>query len=335
MVFLLLTVLSVFCAALPMLGFLFVVWWLDRYDREPVWLIAVAFLWGAAGATSLALIGNTTAQLGLAMVFGDPTAATLTPVLVAPLVEEPTKALILFLIAISRHFDDTTDGFVYGASTGLGFGMTENLIYFVGAAVAAQADPTGGIGAWAFTVVLRTLYSAVMHATATSCVGAALGWGRFRSPLARLVAIPFGFACAIGTHALWNGLLSLPELTHGAGMVAFGGFVLLPFEFLLVFLVFQVCLFLEQRTIRRELQLEAIEQGTLPLDHVPILSSALRRGWSRWVPGRVDQQAYIRAATTLAFRRWQSRRARGRKASFYAGEVKRLRREVRNLLARA
>ena len=48
----------------------------------------------------------------------------------APLIEEPTKAIILFAIVRSRHFDNTTDGFVYGAAAGLGFAMTENFMYF-------------------------------------------------------------------------------------------------------------------------------------------------------------------------------------------------------------
>ena len=71
----------------------------------------------------------------------DTVAAMVGPVLVAPLVEEPCKALFLAYVIWNRHFDNMTDGFVYGAAAGLGFGMTENLLYFVSA-----CGDLGGVG---------------------------------------------------------------------------------------------------------------------------------------------------------------------------------------------
>ena len=52
--------------------------------------------------------------------------------MIAPLIEEPAKALCLLALYRSREFDNATDGFVYGAAAGLGFGMTENFFYFGG-----------------------------------------------------------------------------------------------------------------------------------------------------------------------------------------------------------
>ena len=35
---------SVVCAVVPMLVFLATIWWMDRYDREPLWLLGLTFL---------------------------------------------------------------------------------------------------------------------------------------------------------------------------------------------------------------------------------------------------------------------------------------------------
>src|SRR5262245_22628438 len=102
-----------------MLGFLALVWWLDRYDREPVWLVVAVFLWGAVGAVVPAILFSAAIELSanaaLATVGLPQTDTWFTPVIVAPLVEEPCKAAILLLLLRNRHFDNMTDGFVYGA----------------------------------------------------------------------------------------------------------------------------------------------------------------------------------------------------------------------------
>ncbi len=326
----LLVLVSVFCAVLPMVVFLGVIWWMDRYDREPLWLLGLTFMWGALGATLLSLLGNTTAELTLAATLGAEHASTWTPVIVAPLVEEPTKALVLFLVLLSRHFDNTTDGFVYGCAAGLGFGMTENFLYFWQVASLTTWDPGEGLRAWASTVAMRTFYSAILHATASSIVGAAIGWSRFRSWPARLVAVPLGLLIAMGVHGLWNGLITLDAHGGHGGSLTRLNMIIFPFEALFIFLVFQAALWAERLEIRRELLAEA-STGTLPRDHVTHIASFLQRDFGRWLPAEVPREAYVRAATTLAFRR---RQARARPQDpFYAEEVERLRAEVQGILS--
>ena len=319
--------LSVLCATIPILFFLGLVWWFDRYDREPAWLIAFTFGWGAAGAVILALIGSAILDYAIGAVFGAETSAIALPVLVAPLVEEPTKALILFVVARSRHFDNMTDGFVYGAAAGLGFGMTENFLYF--SSVGATAD----VGAWVGTVIVRTLYSALMHAAATSVVGASLGFAQFRGWLVRLFVVPFGFAIAMTIHALWNGFITADAAAQN-GLFTLVDLVAFPLEFLSIFFVFQVCLWEEQRTIVRELAEEA-RAGLLPTAHVAILSSFLKRSRGRWLEPGIPRASYVRTATTLAFRKNQERRVTGSRRTFYTREVERLRRELALVRSRA
>ena len=313
---------SVPAAIFPVLAFLWLMWWLDRYDREPVWLFAGTFLWGATGAVAIAfvigspLIGWSLDAMNAANF------ALFNMVLVAPLVEEPAKALVLLLVFRSSHFDNTTDGFVYGAAAGLGFGMTENLVYFISAA-------DGGAVLWVGTVVTRTLYSALMHACATSLVGAALGYAKFHRGPMRGLALPLGLFLAICMHGLWNLLL-----TAGAGggvnaPLAWLDLLLFPLEFLVLFAIFQLCLLDEWRLLSRELKDEA-QRGTLPAEHVRHLVSFTRRQLRGWLPGQVDHGEYVRAATTLAFRKVQLRTAEDRR--FYEAEVERLRAEIATLL---
>lgn len=325
----LLTFASVVCASVPMLGFLALFWWLDRYDREPLWLVGAVFLWGAVGAVVPAILFSAaieySANSALSMVGLPGTGSWFTPVVVAPLVEEPCKAVILLLLLGNRHFDNMTDGFVYGAAAGLGFAMTENLLYFV--------SMVGDVSQWGFTVLVRTFYSGLMHATATSMVGAALGFARFRGCFALLASGGMGFALAWGVHALWNGLISVGVATDN-GLPMMVNMLVFPAEALLVFGVFQLCLLDESANIRRELREEAAA-GRIPAAHPDILASWVRRVFnSGWLPRGVDRDQYVRSATRLAVRKRQARLLGSAAPAFYREEIDRLRGDVQRLLAR-
>ncbi len=322
MEFLFLLFLSVFCACIPMIVFLAAVWWLDRYDREPIWMVVGTFLWGAVGAIGGALVTGVPSGWILSMVVGPSMANTLSPVLIAPLTEEPVKAAILFLVVRSRHFDNVTDGFVYGAAAGLGFGMTENLLYF---GMVAKT----GIAAWVTTVVIRTLFSAVMHASATATVGASLGFARFRPIQWQIVIVGSGFAAAIGMHALWNGLIVASE-AFSQPIVHIANFALLPIEVLMVVGIFMLCVHSEKRVIRRHLTAEA-KRGLLPAAHVPVLCSTIKRGRHGWLERGIPQALYVTTATSLALKMDQARRAPRRRKKDFLDEIERLRTELTRL----
>lgn len=282
----LLVLASIPAAVLPVLGFLALIWWLDRFDREPVWLLLLAFGWGAGMAVPAALWAEQALVDSIPSLF------------LAPLVEEPIKALAVLAIAATRHFDNTTDGFVYGAAVGLGFGMTENAVYF------AEEARSGSLLGWAWLVAVRSLYASLMHAASSSALGAALGFSKFRSPTIALLAVPAGVVAMLAIHGLWNGLLQ----AGSAGRAHLGllDLVLFPLELGILGALFALSLLDERRILRRELDPEAAA-GVLPPEHVPILSSLAARLRDDWLPPGVDQEAYIAAATTLAFRKHQAR----------------------------
>jgi protease PrsW len=318
---------SAICSVIPMLTLLGLVWWMDRYQREPVWLFVLTFLWGGIGGVLFAVAGSVALELPLLWLGMDPAMAdAVGAIVVAPLAEEPAKAAFLLVVMWNRGFDNMTDGFVYGAAAGLGFGMTENFTYF------ASVGMTGSAFGWAQTVVIRTVYSAVMHATATSIVGACLGFARFRGWPMILLALGLGFPLAMTMHGLWNGILVLDQAQGSQGPLAWLDFAFLPIEVFTVFVVFQIALWDESGTIRRELEDEA-RNGLIPADHPGILASWWRRRGRDFVPKGVEHHQYVRSVTALALRKSQARRA-DPSDEFYRDEVARLRRSIQLLIAR-
>ncbi len=106
--------------------------------------------------------------------------------------------------------------------------------------------------------------------------------------------------------------------------------IVFPFEFLVTFAVFQICLFDESRTIRFELEEEAA-RGVIPVNHPALLASWRRRLFPDWVPRGIDRDRYIATANNLATRKSQVRLMGPRAPDFYADEVERLRTQLRRL----
>jgi protease PrsW len=184
---------AILAAAAPTAIYSVLIWWLDRYEKEPLGLIVVAFLWGSLPAIGLALAF----ELGLeAPLAGSSLGPDVTAWGLAPLIEEPVKALALaglFMFARSE-FDGPLDGIVYGSLIGFGFSMTENLLYFL------DAGPGLGGMFW-----VRSVIFGMNHAFFTSIVGLALGVVRYRQARALGVgAFLLGLALAILFHALHN-----------------------------------------------------------------------------------------------------------------------------------
>jgi RsiW-degrading membrane proteinase PrsW (M82 family) len=187
------TLTAILAAAIPTAIYSMLIWWLDRYEKEPLWLIAVAFFWGSLPAIGLALLFEIVLSAPLA---SSPIGPGVTSWGLAPLVEEPVKALALIgLFVFARgEFDGALDGIVYGALVGFGFSMTENVIYFV-----RYVPDLSGLF-W-----LRGVFFGLNHAFFTSLVGLALGSVRYqRRRWVGTAALSGGLALAILFHALHN-----------------------------------------------------------------------------------------------------------------------------------
>lgn len=188
-------------AAIPTAVYVTIAWWLDRYEKEPWWLMALAFVWGAVPAIILAAVVELVFAVPLAQVLSEQGVERVTAAVVAPLVEEPLKALPLLLIFwwFSNEFDGLLDGLIYGALVGFGFAMTENVMYIFGAYTEAGYAGLFGVA------FLRVIVLGMMHALWASMFGLGLGIARYaRSPVLAWAAPPCGLLLGMTLHAVHN-----------------------------------------------------------------------------------------------------------------------------------
>jgi protease PrsW len=303
-------------AVAPVPTFVFLVLQLDRYEREPWRILVAAFLWGALVATFVSAILNDLIGAAITAVVGEMLGDVLTASAVAPIVEETSKglALVLLLLILRREFDNVLDGIVYGSLVGIGFAMTENILYF------GRVYLEGGLVGLGVLFYVRVILGGFGHALYTASTGAALGFARetHHRSLAVLVP-PLGYGLAILQHAAWNFIAGsllpavLPDLDP-----LFLLFVVMPLESLFLsgpglatlLMIAWLAWRREAGVIRRHLADEAA-RGTLTPEEYRTLPShrarlarelaALRR---RGLPGWQAQWALHQVATELAFRKW-------------------------------
>lgn len=302
------------------------IWWLDRYEREPIWLVGLVFVWGASIGVGCGCGLNLAVLAPVSEVFGPETTMGVSTVVIAPVAEEFTKGLVFLPLVWTDKFDNETDGLVYGAATGLGFATLENLLYFTKFAT----SPEFAAGGFVVLVAMRTLFSAVMHCISSSLLGMAIGYARHRKDTLKWIVYPaIGYGLAVVNHGLWNAASVLSEIHSGFQLA---GVALVVLASLLLFGITQWSLQREHERIRRYLRKEA-NRGLIPEPHVDIIPYWSRRRRDDWVPDNVDRQVYVEAATLLAFRLHQRELGGGWPGHKYNEEIERYRRRIRALLS--
>src|SRR6266566_4004244 len=195
-------VIGLICATLPVPIYVMLLLWIDRYESEPLWMLATAFFWGAVVAVFIAFIFNTSISIMAAVAtHNQEIGENVGAVISAPIVEESAKALILLILFFWKRdeFDGIIDGIVYAGMVGLGFAMTENVLYY-GRAL------QGGTDALRFVFILRGMAAPFSHPLFTSMTGIGLGWSRQSNHgFIKVVAPVLGFMLAVLMHATWNG----------------------------------------------------------------------------------------------------------------------------------
>ena len=207
---------------LPLL-FLYIIYALDLYASGRFRTVALCFVWGLT-AFALALGVNTAIKNGvLEGLFHMDTSRsfTLTVILVAPIVEEILKSLILVYLARRPDFAYFVDGAIYGFAAGIGFSVLENLWYMAQPQAAGQ-----GI----MLVVSRSFSTCLMHGSASALVGVSIGRFRYGHGGARLLSTILGWAAAMVLHSIFNRVVQFwegPALLLGVVGLGVGGMVLI------------------------------------------------------------------------------------------------------------
>lgn len=295
-------------ALIPTIFYVLFLWWLDRYEKEPVWLLALAFAWGAVPAAFLSIVAEVAFDASITLVAGESLLADLASVSVsAPLVEESAKgvALIALVLLFRREFDNVLDGIIYGAMIGFGFALTENVFAYFLPILSSE-----GLGAGLTNIFMRTVVFGFNHAFWTATTGAAMGYARLSpQPLRRLFLPIAGWAAAVFLHGVHNAGASLVQqtlcLSLGISLlIHWGGLALLVAVAVLVGRR-------ESQWIERGLA-EEVRRGALTAHEFDLLRSATHRQQVRWQAlgkgGRAAYRAvgaYFEHATELAFARHQ------------------------------
>ena len=196
---------SIIAAVVPTAVYVMILWWLDRYEKEPRRLLWSAFIWGAAPAVILSLVGESILQVPL----GDLSAGgaeLVSSSFLAPLVEELAKgvAVLLIFLLFRNEFDNVLDGIIYGATIGFGFAMTENVFYFM------DSFGESGVDGLTAVILMRSVVFGLNHALFTSVFGATLGYAKqTKTGCLRWLAPPLGLVGAMLLHGIHNLFASL------------------------------------------------------------------------------------------------------------------------------
>ncbi len=312
--------LALLLAVIPAVFYVSLAVWVDRYEPEPWWLAGGAFLWGASVAVLIAYILNSLGAQIVSGAFGDDLGDVYGSSISAPFVEEAAKGLVLLYVFRRRReeLNGLLDGVVYASLVGLGFAMTENVLYYVN-----NSDNIGSI------FVMRGLLTPFLHPLFTAATGVGLVLAlRARTRKTRMLAPLLGFGAAVALHSIWN-----TSAGAGLGLMALVGFGL----FVPVIVMFVILL---RRSLRFEAAVirEYLPAGTVPAEDIERLTSvktrfkdavrSLRKGG---LSGYAAREDYIAALSDLAFSRAYA--ARAQPAAATAPEPASVQESAKELLA--
>lgn len=300
--------LGLITATLPVPLYIILVLWLDRYEAEPVWMLATAFFWGALIATFFAFLLNTTSQGVIGALTNANAGQAFAAVISAPIVEETGKAFILFIFFFWKkdEFDGVIDGIIYASMTALGFAMTENILYY------GKAVNEGGGEALTLVVVLRGFFAPFSHPLFTSLTGIGLGLARQSTNIAVKVLTPLiGLLMAIFMHSIWNG----SAVFGGGGVFILTYILVMVPAFIILLVVISLALRREGQVVREFLIVD-LERGMFTREEYDQLGSIVGRMGSSFkalsqsgVKGWRARWRFNQLASELAFHR--SRVSRG------------------------
>lgn len=299
-------VMAAFVAFVPAALYVLPLIWLDRYDPEPIWLLALAFAWGALVAVIVSFIVNTV--IG-AVAYGATNSAEASAfvgaVISAPIFEEASKGigLLVLLIFFRRYFDDILDGIVFAGVIALGFATVENVLYY------GRAIGEAGAGGLAVLFVMRGIMSPFAHVTFTAMTGIGCGIARESHKMPIRIIMPIvGYVAAVTLHAIWNGMAVIGGLE---GFVV--GYLILEIPFFFILLGFSLYIMRRQNKILNEMLAIDIARGLIPAEHAKIATSAFSSsGWliSGIFNGKYRARSrYVRAIGKLGLSYWHIQRA--------------------------
>jgi RsiW-degrading membrane proteinase PrsW (M82 family) len=194
-------------AVAPAVFLLLFVYLRDKYEREPLSLVAITFVIGAACLVPAALIEFI---LGIFL----PSNFLLQVFLSVALVEELTKFIAVRIKAYSSpHFREVMDGIVCTVAAGLGFATLENVVYILQSGLSVA--------------ITRAFLSVPGHAVWAGIMGFYIGLAKFnaRSKSQERLRVIEGVGIATIFHGVYD-LLVFSESLLGVIAISVVGWIL-------------------------------------------------------------------------------------------------------------
>jgi len=318
-------VIATVVAFVPAVIYLFPLIWLDRYDPEPIWLLGLAFAWGALVAVIVSFVINTFFGIAVGIAVSPEAGQAVGAVLSAPIFEEGSKGLglVILLIFFRKYFDDILDGIVFGGVIALGFATVENVLYY------GRALGEGGFAALVVIFFMRGILSPFAHVSFTAMTGIGCGIAReSHNKAVRFIMPVVGYFGAVALHAIWNGMAVI------GGFEGFlVGYLVIEIPFFLIFAGFAFYIMHRQNKILREMLAIDIARGLISPELGETATSAFKS--SGWLIGGLfsgkfrARSHYLRAVGKLGLSYWHIQRAtaaHGQTGSFQQNPI--LREEV-------
>jgi RsiW-degrading membrane proteinase PrsW (M82 family) len=266
---------SLFFGFVPMFFFAYILYWLDRYEKEPIPLLIGVFAWGMFVAAGGAYVLNTLFGITVFSVTGSESASDIaTASISAPFVEEGLKGMAVLLVfwIFHREFDSVLDGIVYAGIAALGFAATENVLY-----IWRGYDADGWAGLFQL-VFVRVILVGWQHPFYTAFTGIGLAISRMsRSWLTRFFAPLAGFGMAIFSHSFHNTLAGIPFF---GDLTCFVGTFLDWFGVFFMSIIIIWATWVEQRNIINHLR-EEVQLGVITIAQYHTASSAWGQAFAR------------------------------------------------------
>jgi RsiW-degrading membrane proteinase PrsW (M82 family) len=265
---------SILAGVLPMAFYAWILYYVDRYEKEPVRLLFGVFAWGGLVAAGVAFFINTLSSSGLYYLTGNEFATQLTvSTLIAPVVEETLKglAVLVVFLVFRNEFDSLLDGLVYAGITALGFAATENSWYIYQYGF-LENSWDGLVG----MTLVRSILVGWQHPFYTAFIGIGFAFSRrSREAIWRWFAPIAGWILAISFHLLHNLFASLLRSKAGftfATIWDWSGYLGLA-----IFII--VLIKREQRWMKAYLASE-LDGEILTKHQYEIACSAWKQGWT-------------------------------------------------------
>lgn len=203
-------------AILPVIVLAFYIYKKDKYEKEPIPMLLLAFVLGIlAIPMDLLLVSVINIAIPGESVF-------YSAFFEAGFPEELCKwSLFMLVIWRNKNFNEFFDGIVYACFIGLGFACVENIMYVFDNESFAAAFGTG---------VVRALLSVPGHFLFAVIMGYYLGMAKFK-PMFSSKYLIFSILFPVIAHGLFDYLLMLSSALEETDMAWFSGILFILFIF--------------------------------------------------------------------------------------------------------